>query len=193
MVENLTLSEISADLVKRVKINNTIINNASLETSHIKRSFGDRILAFFSIYLTAALLSSFVLYDYLVQKDDIAILKYFFFILSGTVCILTCYCVVVYGKFYNQYLRQMVYRDINNEIAIIQCNIKLFFFSTGKDYVSLTTLNDFFDLLKDSCYQKNKYKYVSCTMFREWTSIFIAMFFFGIMTIVTLLLGVFYG
>ena len=57
MVENLTLSEISADLVKRVKINNTIINNASLETSHIKRSFGDRILAFFSIYLTAALLS----------------------------------------------------------------------------------------------------------------------------------------
>lgn len=183
------------DLIRRMEINNTIINNASLETNRLKRSFGDRILAFFSIYLTAALLSSFVLYEYYIEgkHQNPYILKYFLVLIIITGIVLTSYSIVVYCKFFKQYLRQKIYRDINNEITLIQCDVA-FFFGLNPLHnfnVSLMTLDDFLKLLKESCYQKNRHKFISRMMFKEWPSIYFASVAFSLLIILPTI-GAFY-
>ena len=47
-IEDLSISQIDEFLLAKYETNNTIINNASIETYNLKKSYGEKILSFFN-------------------------------------------------------------------------------------------------------------------------------------------------
>ena len=185
-IEDLSIEDIKKDLERRYIINDTIINNASIETSKIKQQFGDRILAFFNIYLAAALLSSFVLYslpNYTSYNKWMICLCVIFI----TEFVLLLYSVAIYKKFSIQYMRQKNYREINNAIMIIKTNLPTFFnlHSNADTYISISTLNQLASVIKNFCEAKNKRGFIDSTLWREWKGIFVAILIVVILMIAT--------
>ena len=193
-IEDLTLMQIVNFLKERYKINNTIINNASIETSEIKQRYGERLLSFFNIILAAALISSFILYNNSTNYSWIlgSNLTTFLLILSLSCFVLLVYAIAVFIKFFTQYFRQRIYRDINNEILIILNNASIFF--CGKQlfkdmHISIETLNDFFKTIYFACKTKNKtsiHKYIC----QEWKGILIGIILDFIMALISLILAI---
>lgn len=188
-IEDLSINQIADYLKERYNINNTIINNASLETNNIKQRYGERIFSFFNIFLAATLISSFILYGtdssiYFFNSKG----KTFFLICSLTCLVLLIYTFTVFIKFYTQYLRQRIYRDINNLITIILNDCNTFFNGTSEDksHVSIETLNSFFDVLYSSCEAKNKPISYKKILKKEWKGIIIS----SICTLICLILSI---
>lgn len=174
VVEDLSIEDIQKDLERRYTINDAIINNASIETSKIKQLFSDRLLAFFNIYLAAALLSGFVLYELpdQISYDKLVICLC---VLLITELVLFIYCEAIFKKFSIQYIRQKIYREINNEITIIQTNLHTFFNITPNEdtFISICTLNQLALVIKEFCEARNKRKFFDSTLWREWKGIFV--------------------
>lgn len=118
-VEDLTYYQIKRFFQNLLKENNDIINNASVETYAFKKTFGERLLAFFNIFLAAMLLSSFILYSTASWRWKLCVMSAIVFI---TLLALLLYCMDVAKKFSEQYKRQRTYREINIEIHIILAN-----------------------------------------------------------------------
>ena len=181
-VEDLSPNQIKDYLIEKYNINNTIINNASLETYKIKQRYGERLLAFFNIILAAALISNFILYD-----NNGTVVWLFnsrlntFFCIADIFClILATYTVAVCKRFYTQYTRQKAYRDINNEIVIILNDIDTFFrlsdFSSAT-HISIETLNSFLEIIYLSVMTRIKYRNYKIKLFKEWKGIIIVSIF----------------
>lgn len=172
-IELISRKDIKKYLNRRYEANNTIINNSSLETYKIKQRFGDKLLSFFNIFLTATLLSSFILYD------NPCKIKTFLLILLICGLILFIYEITIFKRFFSQYLRQSIYRNINIEISIIQNDIEGFFCINSnedqKNYISIETLNSFFNELYLICKTKNKINCLKQIFKKEWIGINVAM------------------
>lgn len=183
-VEDLSKDEIKKDLSRRYDINNAIINNASIETSNIKQRFGDRLLAFANIYLAASILSSFILYK---QNSEIDELLCFLCVLLITESILFIYIWNIIRKYSEQFMRQKIYREINNEITIIQNNFEMFFGFYSqiiKPHISVETLNSLAYIIKQFCEARNQKCPFNNSICKSWRGVYIA-FAIIIVSIVT--------
>ena len=187
-VEDLSKDEIQKDLSRRYDINNAIINNASIETSNIKRRFGDRLLAFANIYLAASVLSSFILYKKSSKMDE---LLCFLCVLLITEFILLVYIWNVISKYSEQFMRQKIYREINNEITIIQNDYEMFFGFNSQSimpHISVETLNSLAHIIKQFCEARNKKNMFNKSTYKSWRGSYFALGFTTISLVVTALL-----
>lgn len=172
-VEDLTYYQIKRFFQNLLKENNDIINNASVETYAFKKAFGERLLAFFNIFLAAMLLSSFILYSTASWRWKLCVMSAIVFI---TLLALLLYCMDVAKKFSEQYKRQRTYREINIEIHIILANLVIFFApARDKDssMISIATLQQFTEVIKDICEERNRNldKFFIAT-YKDWKPIF---------------------
>ena len=175
-VEDLNCYQIVKYFQNLITKNNDIINNASLETYSFKKSFGERLLAFFNIFLAATLLSSFILYSSADKKKKIIVMSV---IVILTLMVLLIYCISVGIKFSEQYKRQRIYREINMEIQIILANVSAFFtpsFYHLHTMISMATLQQFVDVIKAICKERNRqhnnfFKLIS----RDWRTLFVTL------------------
>ncbi|MBQ9793004.1 MAG: hypothetical protein IJW32_04615 [Clostridia bacterium] len=187
-IEDLSISQINQFLLAKYETNNTIINNASIETYNLKKSYGEKILSFFNILLAAALLSSFILYN--LDDSSVCVSKlYLFFLAFIILLILLIYTLTVIIKYKTQYDRQIIYRDINNELSIIKNKSFVFFQGTaevGKERnISYATLSAFLHVIYMICKNKNKSNLIK--IFFDWPGVFLAFFFIFVLLIILLI------
>lgn len=155
-VEDLNFFQIENYIQNLLTENNYIINNASLETYSLKKSFGERLLAFFNIFLAATLLSSFIMYTATCLRKKCMIMS---IIVILTLVALLIYCIDVGKRFSEQYKRQLLYREINTALQMILANAPVFFgpsFYMIQTAISISTLQQFVEQIKAICEERNR-------------------------------------
>lgn len=180
-VEDLNANKIEKYLIDKYNTNKIIINNSSIETNDVKAKYYDKLLAFFNIFLAAALLSSFILYEQKNWANENG--KISFAIILALSCIsLIIYTIHNISYYTLQYKRQREYRDLNKLILIILNNVELFFYGNANientHHISTDTLESFILHLQKIV----KYKNFKSDLFKiykkeiTWQIIFLIMF-----------------